>query len=77
MENDIMNNEQIIMNMKRVKNNLEEAKKQLNYFSKSLENSITINGVVFKKNIIKNLQENLNVQINNVNIKIINKINSL
>lgn len=71
MDNDLLEK------MKRIKRNLENARENLNLGMDLLNQSITFNDVGYKTNDVSEIREKMNVQIDNLNNKIIPKINNM
>ena len=72
-----MNDEELIIKMKKIKNNLENVKKELRNVQNTLNQSITFNNEGFKSHDISKINNKINVQINNLNNKIIPKLDSM
>ena len=72
-----MNDEELLRKMKKIKNNLENTKLQLRNAKNILNQSITFDNEGFKSDDISKLTTKLNKQINNINSKIIPKINNM
>lgn len=72
-----MNDEELLIKMKKVKNNLENVKKELRNVENILNQSITFDNEGFKFKDISKINNKINVQINNLNNKIISKLDSM
>lgn len=72
-----MNDEQLLRNIKSIKNNLESTKRQLKKAQDILNQSINFNNDSFKYDDILSLNQRINKQINNLDNKIIPKINNM
>ena len=70
-------NEELLQKMKKIKNNLENTKLQLRNAKNILNQSITFDNEGFKSDDISKITTKLNKQINNLNSKIIPKINNM
>ncbi len=72
-----MNEEELLKKMKKIKTNLENTKIQLRNVKNILNQSITFANEGFKSDEISKLTTKLNKQINNLNSKIIPKIDNM
>ena len=72
-----MNDEELLIKIKKVKNNLENVKKELTNVQNVLNQSITFDNDGFKSDDISKINNKINKQINNLNNKIIPKINNM
>ncbi len=71
-----MNNE-LVRKMNKVKNNLESAKNNIRYVKDIMDDSITIDNYIFKDGDFSIIENKLDIQINNLNKKIIPKIKNM
>lgn len=70
-------NDELLRKMNKVKNNLNSAKSELRNVKNIFVDSISVNGLAFKESDFSIIENKLNVQINNLNVKIIPKIKSM
>lgn len=70
-------NDELLRKMNKVKNNLNSAKSELRNVKNIFVDSISVNGLAFKDSDFSIIENKLNVQINNLNGKIIPKIKSM
>ena len=72
-----MKNEELLNKMNRIKTNLNNAKIDINKAKEILSECISIDGEVFCNEKFSNIENKINVQLNNLNNKIIPKIKSM
>lgn len=71
-----MNKQELLSKMKKIDTNLENARRELNSANEILNSSITFNGEGLKDNTILEVKNKLDIQINNLNNRIIPSIRS-
>ena len=72
-----MENEELLSKIKNVKNNLVSVKHKLKSVQDILSESITFDNKAYKSDTISNFNEKITIQINNLETKIIPKINNM
>lgn len=72
-----MDNEQLINQMKKIRNNLNTVKSNLSKAEQLLSESITINNSTFQLSYYNDLNNRINIQIKNLNNKIIKGLSDL
>ena len=73
MEN-YMNNQDLLVNMKKIKSNLKTVITELNNVQNILNQSITFDNVGFKSKEIKNITDKIDIQIKEIDKKMISKL---
>ncbi len=70
-----MNNQDLLVNMKKIKSNLKTVITELNNVQNILNQSITFDNVGFKSKEIKNITDKIDIQIKEIDKKMISKLN--
>ena len=69
-----MNNQDLLVNMKKIKSNLKTVITELNNVQNILNQSITFDNVGFKSKEIKNITDKIDIQIKEIDKKMISKL---